>query len=367
VRQALVAARPAASAVEVAVWLAAQFPDEVARQHETAERARAQGLALARVAGPSEQSATRVVARASLQPAHAGPDAPLTAVVRVRGAVAEARDVPLTEPAAGRSLVPPLAWSEIGSADGLSEDSLVMMMKARKREYFAAPDADVAGLPARPGPAHPLERAQAALFGLRSPLRLVGSKLGAMLVTAVVTAFITVAVTVRLVGPRAADPGEAAARTAAVDGSVGPEPEDGGAAVAVAVTSATVGLGVDAGPGQNDARPVSEPTPRTAARTPSARDASGPVAHAAVDAGLVDAGMGRTQDPRVVAELRRLREWLGKLEPNDKASFVTACSRLVRDPGCPEYAAAARTALGEATSADRLTRLLDIVESCATR
>lgn len=360
VRQALAAARPAASAAEVAAWLEAQFPDVVVRQREVVERARAQGLALTRVAGPAEHSATRVVARASLQPARPAPDAPLTAVVRVRGAAADAEPVSLGEPGVGLAPVAPLAWSEIGGADGLSEDSLVMMMKWRKREYFAAADAGVAGLPERLRPSRSLERAQAALSELPSPVRLLASKLGAIVATAVVTAFISVAVTVRLLGPRAAEPDAAAGQLAAVDGSVGRE-------VVVASAGATVGQAEDAGSPVSDARPSRDATRVEPARTPSARDASGTVARAVVDGGLVDAAMGRTQDPRVRAELRRLREWLGQLEPNDKASFIAACSRLVRDPACPEYAPVARTALGEAASLERLTRLLDIVESCAAR
>jgi hypothetical protein len=273
--------------------------------------------------------------------------------------VAEVAEAAAVVPAAS-----PLAWSEVGSDDGLSEDSLVMMMEWRKREYFAAADAGVAGMPARLARANPLERARAALLGLRRSLGLVGAILVTAVVSAVIAASISVAVTVHLLAPQQADAGAIADRNGPLDTTPSAEPEDGG--VAVVVASATVGLGmaVDAGSRETDARWAGDARPLRPVRTPSARDASGSVARAAADAGLVDAGMGRTLDPRVVAELRRLREWLGKLEPRDKGAFLAATGDLLGNQTCPAYSDAVRTATGEAAPLERLTLVLDIVQAC---
>ena len=201
VRQSLGAARPAATAAEVAAWVGAQYPDEVVRQRELVERARVQGLSFAPVSGPREQSATRVVARASLQPTPHGPDAPLTAVVRLRGAVTE-DELPAQSGAGPVVVAPPVTWSDVGNADGLSEDSLVMVMAWRRQEYFAAPDEAVAGLPvgvtgkpaaSHAGPAQPSNAIRRAWMP-RSPLGLAAWTAGCIVVT--------VATTLAVVGPR---------------------------------------------------------------------------------------------------------------------------------------------------------------------
>jgi hypothetical protein len=249
----------------------------------------------------------------------------------------------------------PLAWSEVGSDDGLSEDSLIMMMEWRKREYFAAADAGVAGMPARLGRANPLERARAALLGLRSPLGLLGAILVTAVVSAVIAASISVAVTVHLLAPQHADAGAIADRNGPLDATPSASPVDGG--VAVVVASATVGL--DAGPGLTD-----EPSAR---RPPPTRRPPGPSATPTIDPREFVRLHGRSADSPAPASpqsapLMRLRARLPSIDQESKSEFLAECDQVLGERRCPAYAAVRRAALVEGTAG--LARVVDVVELC---
>lgn len=167
-----------ATYAEVAEWVQGSCPEEVAKQEARASSARALGLSLPPESAAHEHHATRVVARASLSPSSARLSPVHTAVVRVRGPGVDAADVvpeaSITDVETSSELArdpadgwAPTAeagsgWAALVAGEQMSEDSVALMLAARKRAYFDEADAGVVGLPVGLSPSAPTAGARSA-------------------------------------------------------------------------------------------------------------------------------------------------------------------------------------------------------------